>query len=197
MRSWWRRAGAALLAGALAWVATLALVVWYGGRDHAQPADAIVVLGAAQYDGRPSPVLRARLNHGIALWRRGLAPRLVVTGGRGEGDTTTEAEVGRRYALRQGIPDSAILVEPAGRSTVESVRAVARLSGVGNRRLVRVVLVSDGYHLLRLRLLARRCELVAYTSPVPEGARAGSNDWGRRINETAKVWIAAVTEWGD
>ena len=193
MRRWRRPAGAVMLAVVLAWLATLVLVVWYGGRDHAQPADAIVVLGAAQYDGRPSPVLRVRLNQGIALWQRGFAPMLVVTGGRGEGDTTTEAAVGRRYALRQGVPDSAILVEPAGRTTIESVRAVARLLGSGRRR---VVLVSDGYHLLRLRLLALRCGLEPYTSPVPESARTGSNEWGRRVGETAKVWYAAVMDWG-
>ena len=194
MRRWTLRAAAVLLVVALAWLATLSLLVWYGGRDHAQRADAIVVLGAAQYDGRPSPVLRARLNHGIALWQRGLAPKLVVTGGRGEGDTTSEAAVGRRYALRQGVPDSVIIVEPAGRSTLESVRAVTRLLDAGHRR---VVLVSDGYHLLRLRLLASRSGLVPYTSPVPERAHPGSNEWGRRVGETAKVWYAAVMEWSD
>ena len=147
MQARWRRAGVVLLVGALVWIATLVLVVWYGGRDHARQADAIVVLGAAQYDGHPSPVLRSRLDLGIALWQRGLAPKLVVTGGRGEGDTTTEAAAGRRYALRKGVPDSVIVMEPAGRTTVESVRAVAHLLGAGQRR---VVLVSNGYHLLLL-----------------------------------------------
>lgn len=189
----WRPLLATVSAAALAWLLTLALVAWYGGRDHAQSADAIVVLGAAQYDGRPSPVLRARLDHGIALWRRGLAPRFVVTGGRGEGDTTSEAAVGRRYALRQGVPDSAIMVEPRGRTTSESLRGVARLLGAAGRR---VVLVSDGYHLLRVRLVAKRNGLEPYTSPVPSGVRSGGDDWAHRASETVKLWYAAVMEWG-
>ena len=189
----WRRFLAAMSVVALAWSLTLALVAWYGARDHAQAADAIVVLGAAQYDGRPSPVLRGRLDHGIALWRRGLAPRLVVTGGRGEGDTTSEAAVGRRYALRQGVPDSAIVVEPEGRTTSESIRGVARLLGATARR---VILVSDGYHLLRLRVLAKRNALEPFTSPVPNEARRGGGDWGHRASETVKVWYAALMERG-
>ena len=193
MRARWRVGGGVLLVALLGWLGTLWLVVWYGRRDHAQLADAIVVLGAAQYDGRPSPVLRARLNHGIALWQLGLAPRLVLTGGRGEGDTTTEAAAGRRYAIRRGVPDSVILMEPAGRTTLESVHAVARLLGADHRR---VVLVSDGYHLLRLRLLGSRSGLESFTSPVPEGARQGGNDWGRRVGETVKIWYAALLEWG-
>ena len=188
----WRGLAAAIATLLFAWVTTLAMVSWYGSRDQARAADAIVVLGAAQYDGRPSPVLRARLDHGIALWQRGLAPRLVVSGGRGDGDTTSEAAVGRRYALRRGVPDSAILVEPDGRTTSASLRGVARLLGDGARR---VVLVSDGYHLLRLRILAGRHGLEPYTSPVPSEAR-GSGEWGPRASETVKVWYAALFEWG-
>lgn len=189
----WRPLLAMLSAASLAWLLTLAVVAWYGGREHAQSADAIVVLGAAQYDGRPSPVLRARLDHGIALWRRGLAPRLVVTGGRGEGDTTSEAAVGRRYALRQGVPDRVIVVEPQGRTTSESMRGVARLLDATARR---VILVSDGYHLLRVRLVASRNGLDPYTSPVPSGVRSGGDDWGHRASETVKLWYAVVMEWG-
>src|SRR5215217_1759833 len=120
------RSAVALVVGL--WAASAASVVIWSHRDEAQPADAIVVLGAAQYVGRPSPVLRARLDHAIDLWDRQLAPRIVFTGGRGQGDTTSEAAVSRRYALRHGIPDSAILVEDRGRTTSESMRAVAALS---------------------------------------------------------------------
>ncbi|MBI2797546.1 MAG: YdcF family protein [Gemmatimonadetes bacterium] len=190
----WRRLLVTLSGLVLAWLVTLLLVAWYGGRDHAQPADAIVVLGAAQYDGRPSPVLRRRLDHGIALWRRGLAPRLVVTGGRGEGDTTSEAAVGRRYALRQGVPDSVIVVEAEGRTTGESMHGVTRLLGRSARR---VILVSDSYHLLRLRLVTQRVGLVPYTSPVPGAAQRGGDDWGHRASEALKLWYAAVMERGD
>ena len=116
---------------ALAWLAMLAAVVLAAHRDGAarlaEPAAAIIVLGAAQYDGRPSPVLRARLDHGIALWRAGRAPRLIVTGGSRAGDRTTEAAVGRRYAMRHGVPDSAILLESEGRTTSESLRAASAI----------------------------------------------------------------------
>src|SRR5215213_11581143 len=98
------RLGSRLLAGATiaviaAWVTSAIAVITWGARDRARASDAIVVLGAAQYVGRPSPVLRARLDHGIDLWKRGLAAQLIVTGGTGPGDTTSEAAVGRRYAI--------------------------------------------------------------------------------------------------
>jgi uncharacterized SAM-binding protein YcdF (DUF218 family) len=110
-----------------AWVGSLGAVVLTAHHDAATPADAIIVLGAAQYDGRPSPVLRARLDHAVALYHRGFAPRLVVTGGNRRGDRATEAGVGRQYALSRGVPDSAILLESEGRSTRESLRAAAVL----------------------------------------------------------------------
>src|SRR5881397_3583760 len=94
-------------------------------RDEAQPADAIVVLGAAQYNGRPSPVLKARLDHALELYRRGLAPTVVVTGGIGPGYRMSEATVGDRYLRARGVPDSAIVVRPDGRTTEESMRSVA------------------------------------------------------------------------
>src|ERR687890_2293595 len=87
------------------WLISLVGVVFWEHRDTARPASAIVVLGAAQYVGRPSPVLRARLDHAIDLWRKGLAPRVIFTGGGGGGGTTSEAAVGRRYALKHGVPD--------------------------------------------------------------------------------------------
>ena len=115
------------LAGGALWFGSLLAVVLAANLDAARPAQAIIVLGAAQYDGRPSPVLRARLDHGIALWRRGLAPRLIVTGGSSPGDRTSEAATGRRYAVAHGVPDSAILMESEGRTTAASLRAAAVL----------------------------------------------------------------------
>src|SRR5438552_11143104 len=123
--NWWRLGW---LLGFLmfgAWALSLGAVWFWSIRDDARPAAAIVVLGAAQYDGRPSPVLRARMDHAIDLWRRGLAPRLITTGGRGAGDTTSEAAVERRYAISHGVPDSSILVESRSRSTSETMRNVA------------------------------------------------------------------------
>src|SRR5215210_4236918 len=109
------------------WLISLAGVVFWEHRDTAQPAAAIVVLGAAQYVGRPSPVLRARLDHAIDLWKRGLAPRIIFTGGFGERDTTSEAAVGQRYAIQHGVPPASILIENTGRSTSESIKHVATL----------------------------------------------------------------------
>src|SRR5467141_2162641 len=107
------------------WVISATAVLIWSSRDEAQPAQAIVVLGAAQYAGKPSPVLRARLDHALDLWNRHLASLLILTGGTGSGDTTSEAAVGRKYAKKHGVPDSAILVENEGRTTSESMRAVA------------------------------------------------------------------------
>src|SRR5881392_4268186 len=126
--------------GALALVAT---------RDQARTADAIVVLGAAQYNGRPSPVFRARLDHAAALYQRGLAPLVLVTGGVGTGDTVSESEVGRHYLVKAGLPEGAVVGLPAAASTSASLAGVAEwFSGKDDRR---VLLVSDGFHMLRLR----------------------------------------------
>src|SRR3954462_14393282 len=97
-----------------AWIMSLVGVLFWERRDTARPVSAIVVLGAAQYVGRPSPVLRARLDHAIALFHRNLAPLMIVTGGTGTGDTTSEAAVSQRYAIKRGVPASAILMENEG-----------------------------------------------------------------------------------
>src|SRR6476659_10265789 len=107
------------------WLISAAAVLVWSSRDEARPAQAIVVLGAAQYAGKPSPVLRARLDHALDLWNRHLAALLILTCGTGAGDTTSEADVGRNYVRRHGVPDSAIVEENAGRTTSESMRAVA------------------------------------------------------------------------
>ena len=138
--------------------------VWRVSRlDQRTPADAIVVLGAAQYNGRPSPVLKARLDHAIELYRQGLAPTIVVTGGIGAGDRMSEAAVGHRYLRAQSIPDSAIVVRPDGRTTEESMRSVA--DWMEGREVRRAILVSDPFHMARLRLQARGAALDVYTSP--------------------------------
>src|SRR5881409_513154 len=111
----------------LVWLASLAAVLAWERHDQSRPVGAIVVLGAAQYVGRPSPVLRARLDHAIDLWRRVLAPRIIFTGGFGDHDTTSEAAVGQRYAIGHGVPPRAILMENRGRSTAASLQQVAEL----------------------------------------------------------------------
>ncbi len=133
--------------------------------DQRYAADAIVVLGAAQYDGRPSPVFAARLDHAITLHGEGWAERIVVTGGIVPGDRMSEATAGRRYLVDAGVPPSEVVVQPEGRNTAGSMEAVAAwLVGEG---LQRVILVSDPFHLARLRLEARRLGLKAWTSPTP------------------------------
>lgn len=156
------------LLGALlvAWGAMAAVVARAGAEDQAGPADAIAVLGAAQYNGRPSPVFRARLDHAAALFGAGLAPVILVTGGVGRRDTLSEAAVGVRYLTERGVPQQATVALPAGTDTYASLAEVAGwFRGRGSRR---VVLVSDAFHLLRLRMLAARLALEPYTSPAPE-----------------------------
>jgi uncharacterized SAM-binding protein YcdF (DUF218 family) len=156
---------AIVFATAAAWALSLALVLRAARRDAAAPAAAIIVLGAAQWDGRPSPVLRARLDHAAALWRRGLAPRVIVTGGVGAGDTTSEAAVGGRYLREAGLPDTVLVVVATGRTTEPSLRAAAAyVPGPGRR----VILVSDGFHMQRLTVIARRLGLEALGSPAAD-----------------------------
>ena len=152
----------ALLAGIIYTIAFVSVLAM-SQVDERRRADAIVVLGAAQYNGRPSPVLRARLDHALALYRDALAPRILVTGGIGRGDKESEATVARRYLLAQRIPDSAVVAQPQGRSTAASMSAVA--DWLESRGFHSAVLVSDPFHMLRLRLEARRTGLKVYTSP--------------------------------
>lgn len=155
--------GLVLLAAASIYTIALLLVLVVSQEDQRRPADAIVVLGAAQYNGRPSPVLRARLDHALQLYREGLAPRIVVTGGVGRGDTTSEATVARNYLLNRKVPSRAVISQPQGRSTQASMTAVA--DWLEAAHLKRVILVSDPFHMFRLRMEARRTNLEAYTSP--------------------------------
>jgi uncharacterized SAM-binding protein YcdF (DUF218 family) len=158
-----RIAVAVLIATFAIYLGSFLAVVATGRVDQRQPVDAIVVLGAAQYNGKPSPVLRARLDHAVDLYREGLAPTVVVTGGIGEGDRVSEATVGRQYLVSHGVPEPAVVVRPEGRSTQVSIQSVAQWAGSHDIR--RVLLVSDPFHMLRLRLEAGRTNLQAYTSP--------------------------------
>jgi uncharacterized SAM-binding protein YcdF (DUF218 family) len=171
----------------IAWLASAVAVIVWGARDHAVAADAIIVMGAAQYAGRPSPVLKARLDHAVELWKRGLAPWLVLTGGTGAGDITSEAAVSRRYVLRQGIPDSLILLENLGRTTTASLAAVANI--MNSRRLERAILVSDPFHMLRLQILARQYGLRCVTSPTRTSPISASRTkaLGYVLSESVKV----------
>jgi uncharacterized SAM-binding protein YcdF (DUF218 family) len=188
-----RIAAISILLLLIAWIGVTIAIVLAGRRDEARPAAAIVVLGAAQYDGRPSPVLRARVDHAIQLWQRGMAPQVIFTGGRGDGDTTSEAAVSRRYALRRGVPDSAIVVETIGRTTRESLRGVAEL--MLDRPNSEVILVSDPFHMLRLSILARRFGLRPIMSPTRTSpiSRRGEA-WRYVLGESVKVPVVFLLE---
>jgi uncharacterized SAM-binding protein YcdF (DUF218 family) len=138
--------------------------IWQVGQaDGRRHVDAIVVLGAAQYNGRPSGALAARLDHAIELYKEGLAPYLITTGGNLPGDRTTEAETGRRYAIANGVPDSAILMENTGHTTLESIQHVKSIFDA--RGLRTALFVSDRSHMLRVLRVAEDQGIEAWSSP--------------------------------
>ncbi len=158
------RLGVAALAILGLSAAATTLRIWQQGQeDERHPADAIVVLGAAQYDGRPSPVFAARLSHAVELYHDGVAPMLVVTGGKIPGDTTTEAAVARRYAIDHGVPASQIIGEDQARNTLTSMRSVAAL--LQERGLRSAVFVSDPTHMLRVLRMAADLGIEGFGSP--------------------------------
>lgn len=166
-------------------VVTFAQVWLASGRDEARPAQAIVVLGAAQYDGRPSPVLRARLDHAAALYERGLAPNVVVTGGKQAGDSTTEAAVSAEYLASHGVPEPSILREVNGRSSWQQLAAAA--SFLKRRGITRVVLVSDGFHSARIAGIADELGLDGHTSPATASPIRGAGKLPYLAKETLAV----------
>ncbi len=135
-------------------------------KDEARPAGAIVVLGAAQYNGVPSPVLKARLDHAFELEEKGLAPVVITTGGKGGDPKFSEAGVGRDYLIQRGVAEDKVLSEDRGETTYESVQAVARL--LNQRHEKNGIAVSDGFHLYRIKLMFREVGIHALGSPAPE-----------------------------
>ena len=131
--------------------------------DEARQVDVIVVLGAAQYWGRPSPVLRARLDHALKLYRDGIAPRIITTGGVGEGAAFSESEVSREYLSQQGVPAEFVTVETEGKSTVQSALAVAEI--MDRMELRTCVVVSDAYHIFRIKRMFESLGIEVYGSP--------------------------------
>lgn len=153
---------------ALLLVGGTAFRVWQLGRvDERQPVDMIVVLGAAQYDGEPSPVFRARLQHALELYEEGVAPRIITVGGAAAGDAFTEAQAGEQWLVENGVPGQALLPVDEGRDTYESFEAVAGVAA--QRGWETAVLVSDPWHSLRSRTMADDVGLEATTSPTKRG----------------------------
>ncbi|HET9689737.1 MAG TPA: YdcF family protein [Acidimicrobiales bacterium] len=192
-----RRALAALASLAVVVVAylgvTTAQVLDAAGLHQDGRAGAIVVLGSAQYDGRPSPDLLARLRHALDLWRRRVAPRMVVTGGREPGDDYTEAEVSADWLAGQGVPQASILREVGGRDTYQSLDATAAF--LRARSITSVVLVSDAFHDARISRLAASFGLHAGVSPAPGSPIQGSAAVSFYAKEVAEVATARVIGW--
>ncbi|HTV07277.1 MAG TPA: YdcF family protein [Acidobacteriaceae bacterium] len=158
---------AALLVAAVVWVVWVeSQISYYATHDQARHADAIAVFGAAEYDGRPSPVLRARLDHGLELYQEKLAPLIITLGGGEATDLHSEGGVGRDYLMAHGVPDSAIIAETESRDTDQSARRLAVIAR--ENHLKTIVVVSDGKHLFRVHALCESMGLHVYTSPRPE-----------------------------
>lgn len=182
---------AAVALVAVAYVGVTFAQVWRASlQDGAGSTEAIVVLGAAQYDGRPSPALRARLDHAAKLYRDGHAPVVWVTGGRQPGDRTTEGKSGYDYLRAQGLPDEALQIENQGRNTWESLAATSRF--LRERGTTEVLLVSDPYHSYRLAGIAKELGLVPRVSPTP-GRPLDAMDTAKALGrETAAVALGRL-----
>ncbi len=140
-------------------------VVWQSGKDESRPADVIVVFGAAEYGGRPSPVYKARLDHAVGLYHRGLAPIVITTGGAGSDPQFNEGEVGREYLKAHGIPDAALIAETQSHDTAESARRVGAIMHTNHMNTC--LAVSDGYHIFRIKQMLGRQGIAVYGAPRP------------------------------
>jgi len=175
----------------LAYGAVTFFQVWSAARrDQARAAQAIVVLGTAQYDGRPSPVLKARLDHAVGLYRRKLAPVIVVTGGSRPGDRVTEATASADYLLARGVPDKNLLREVSGGSSWESLAAVAAF--LDDRSIDDVLLVSDPFHSFRIRAMADELGLKSRTSPTRTSPISGFREAKYMARETLAVTVGRI-----
>ena len=179
---------ALLVAGLAYYAITLYQVHSTGQSDQARPVDAIVVLGAAQYPTGPSDQLAARLDHVVTLWNRGLAPRVVTTGGNQPGDDTTEAEASKKYLVQRGVPADAIVWENTSHNTYDSMRGVADLLAPGTS----VLIVTDPFHALRSRLTAEEVGFDAYVSPTPTSIIRGNTARVKEMKEALGVGLGRI-----
>lgn len=161
-------------------------------RDEARPADVILVLGAAEYRGRPSPVLKARLDHALELYLRKLAPRIMTTGGAGGEPVFTEGTVGRAYLTSRGVPPEAVIVESEGESTVESTTIAAEI--MRRMDLRSAIVVSDGYHIYRVKKMLEAKGIAAWGSPRKERSAEPIRDRWNYVKQAIGylLWRAGV-----
>lgn len=166
------------------------LIALQGRRDETQPAGAAVVLGAAQWNGSPSPVLQARLDHALDLYRRGTVGKIILTGGVGQGDSVSEAAAGRDYLVQHGVATTTLLLEQQGTTTWESMQNAARLARANG--INSVLLVSDAYHMLRALKMAHDLRLNAYASPIRPASGIESLDEAMHVLREAGAYLLYV-----
>jgi len=169
-------------------------IYWQARTDEATRVDAIVVLGAAQWNGRPTDVLRARLDHALDLYEGGFAPYVIVTGGKQAGDAYTEAETSRNYLVERGVPEAAILLENTSHNTWGNIEGIHQIEAA--RDIHSLLIVSDGFHLFRAEMMARHAGFEVHSSAAP-GSPIGkwsTNEFSYVLRETAGV-IAFLPEY--
>jgi vancomycin permeability regulator SanA len=181
----------ALVAAVVLYMGVTFVQVWLAARDdQAQPAQAIVVFGTAQYNGVPSPVLAARLDHAIELYEADLAPVIVVTGGNQPGDKFTEATASANYLIQRGVPDEDVLREVSGTSSWQSLAAAANF--LDDRSIDDVILVSDPFHSLRIRAMASELGLEGHSSPTKTSPIKGMTEAKYMAREAVAVAVGRV-----
>ena len=169
-------------------------VTWAGTHSETEVVDAIVVMGAAQYDGVPSPLLASRLQHALDLWKQKQAPLIAVTGGKRPGDRFTEGDTSRRWLTDRGVPSTGIVVESSGRSTWESIKNLAPLLTQVN--VHSVVVVSSSWHVQRTALSLEELGFRAHSSASPDGVLSGSSEKSKLIREIAGVSLGRIIGFG-
>jgi uncharacterized SAM-binding protein YcdF (DUF218 family) len=188
------RVFAAAVLAFLLLVSSTALAIWWNARQDSHPtSDAIVVLGSAQYNGVPSSIFEARLEHALDLYEDGVAPVVVTVGGKATGDQFTEAEAGRDYLANAGVPGDALLAVPEGVDTLESMRVVA--TAFGERGWTSAVLVTDPWHAMRAERMAEDAGIDAESSPTRQGpaVQTRATQFRYILRETAAYLLYRVT----
>ena len=169
-------------------------LTWAGTHQYTKTVDAIVVMGAAQYDGVPSPLLASRLQHALDLWKQKQAPVIAVTGGKRAGDRFTEGDTSRRWLTDRGVPAANVIVESVGHSTWESIENLAPL--LNNANVHSVVVVSSSWHVQRAELSLEELGFRAHSSASPDGVLSGSSEKSKLIREIAGVSLGRVIGFG-